>query len=366
MKLIQIWYKYTREISAIIENLISENQRYRKNHAKRFSFKTATNVASDSSDSDSDSEFQIPRETVHDPLPPANKVHYPLRAEKRAKLLAEAYKISKDIVTLEASADNIEAWVPASFNALREVFPSLSCGDVLKVLCKRLPKDEVAYIERITLGVERVDVFCDILKSVFGKGCRRGEQNFEGLNSFFNFKPSIGKAYVSVHKLVWEILKKSDCLVGKSPEEKDFLVISKIISYLPHSFREEVRRNQRAQKGDSVFNILAPILTAEARADIDHALKNYSETMIPLTPHLIGRVEVGEEPVLNVAEPEKRNPPSCGKCGIGGHSSENCPIWVDFCKEPCSTCSENFKTRLFHPSDKCYYKAKEAPPSGKD
>ena len=141
------------------------------------------------------------------------------------------------------------------------------------------------------------------------KGLPGGEQSLEGLNSFFNFKPSIGKTYVSVHKLVWEILRKSECLVGKSSEEKDFLVISKIISYLPHSFREEVRRNQRSLKGESVFNILAPIMTIEAKADIDHALKNYSETMIPLTPHLIGRVEVGEEPVLNVAEPEKRNSP---------------------------------------------------------
>ena len=130
-----------------------------------------------------------------------------------------------------------------------------------------------------------------------GKAAGGGEQSFEGLNSFFNFKPSIGKAYVSVHKLVWEVLRKSECLVGKTSEEKDFLVISKIISYLPHSFREEVRRNQRTQKGDSVFNILAPILTAEARADIDHAFKNYSETILPLNPRLIGRVESEEEPV---------------------------------------------------------------------
>ena len=63
--------QYSRENSAIIENLISENQNIqetiRKNHAKRLSFQTATNVVSDSSDSDSDSEFQIPRETSHDP-----------------------------------------------------------------------------------------------------------------------------------------------------------------------------------------------------------------------------------------------------------------------------------------------------------
>ena len=185
--------QYTRENSAIIESLISENRNIRetikKNHEelsqqlvpptdKKLSFKASS--ISDSSDSDSDSDFQIPRETLHDPPPLANKGRPTLRAEKRAKLLAEAYKISKNIVTLEASADNIEAWVPASFNALREVFPSLPCADVLKVLCKRLPKEEIAYIERITCGIDRMDVFCDILKSVYGKGCRGGSKVSRG------------------------------------------------------------------------------------------------------------------------------------------------------------------------------------------
>ena len=74
--------QYTRENSAIIESLISENQNIRetikKNHEelsqqlapptdKRLSFKASS--LSDSSDSDSDSDFQIPRETLHDPPP---------------------------------------------------------------------------------------------------------------------------------------------------------------------------------------------------------------------------------------------------------------------------------------------------------
>ena len=75
--------QYTRENSAIIESLISENQNIRetikKNHEelskqlapptdKKLSFKASS--LSDSSDSDSDSDFQIPRETLHDPPPP--------------------------------------------------------------------------------------------------------------------------------------------------------------------------------------------------------------------------------------------------------------------------------------------------------
>ena len=74
---------------------------------------------------------------------------------------------------------------------------------------------------------------------------------------------------------MWEIIKLAENLINVTRIEKNRYIVSKISGYLPQVFREQLRRNARTKKDASIFAILTPILSADARREVEGALRAF-------------------------------------------------------------------------------------------
>ena len=353
--------KYTDLLAQVTE--IKETLKAVRGSSKSKAKASAQPVAStdeESSESDYEDSVELQTEvqtmTQTDTLPPPS----PRRAgPKRAKFLLDAYRNVRTIITCDITPSNIDPWVRSSYATMASLFPDLDVADILSVLSRRLPKDNIEYVLDQTKGCREVGEFIVLLKNIYGVSLDRSDARYEGLNQFFSAQPALGSKFVSLQDFVWEVIKLSENLINVTRVEKNRYIVSKISGYLPQVFREQLRRNVRTKKDASIFTILTPILSADARREVEGALRAFKAPP-PYPIHQVGTSspegEINQVATGGEKKEDKEKILTCARCGIKQHKTSDCPIYKTRHNRFCSLCQNLFAVKLWHEEAACSYK----------